>query len=250
VIIVNESFAKKFLAGRNPIGASVAFDQGRSAPVEKTVIGVVPNGVYNSVRNVDEAAEYAPLTQVDFFIPPSTDGVISVRAANGQPMLLARSVATALAAVDPELIFGFRSLDDQVNGSLTQERLVAVLSGFFGALALLLAGLGLYGVTAYGVARRRAEIGVRLALGSSSAGVVRLVVWRTAWLVAAGIVAGVGISAWASTFVATLLYGLDARDPLTFIGTAATLVVVGTVAAWLPAYRASRLDPAAVLRES
>jgi putative ABC transport system permease protein len=250
VIIVNQTFVRKFLTGKNPIGATVAFDKGLSTPVEKTVIGVVPDAVYSSVRNVDEAVEYAPLTQVDFALPPSTEGVISVRAARGQPMLLASSVAAGLSAVDPDVIFGFRSLADQVDATLTQERLVAMLSGFFGALALLLAGLGLFGVTAYGVASRRAEIGVRLALGSTGAGVVRLVVSRVAWLVAAGILVGVGISAWATRFVATLLFGLDTRDPLTFVGTSVTLVIVGTAAAWLPAYRASRLDPAAVLRDS
>jgi putative ABC transport system permease protein len=250
VIIVNQTFVRRFLTGRNPVGATVAFEQGRSTLVEKTVIGVVPDAVYSSVRNADEAVEYAPLTQVDFALPPSTDGVISVRAAGGPPMRLARSLAAALEAADPNVIFGFRSLAAQVDATLTQERLVAMLSGFFGALALLLAGLGLYGVTASGAASRRAEIGIRLALGSTGARVVRLVVSRAAGLVAAGILVGVGISAWACTLVATLLYGVDARDPVTFVGTTATLAMVGTVAAWLPAYRASRLDPAAVLRES
>jgi ABC-type antimicrobial peptide transport system permease subunit len=117
-------------------------------------------------------------------------------------------------------------------------------------LALLLAGLGLYGLTAYAVACRRAEIGIRMALGSTGAGVIRLVVARAAWLVVAGILIGVGVSAWASKFVATLLYGLDPRDLPTMVGAGVTLVIVGIVAAWLPALRASRLDPATVLRES
>jgi ABC-type antimicrobial peptide transport system permease subunit len=190
------------------------------------------------------------LAQADFPLQVPIDMSISVRASAGSPMRLARTIAAALTAADPNLMFAFRPLTDQVGASLTQERLIAMLSGFFGVLALLLAGLGLYGLAAYSVACRRAEIGIRMALGSTGAGVVRLVVSRAAWLVAAGILIGVGVSAWASTFVATLLYGLDPRDPPTMIGAGVMLVIVGIVAAWLPALRASRLDPATVLRES
>src|SRR5205823_3350472 len=123
-------------------------------------------------------------------------------------------------------------------------------SGFFGALALLLAGLGLYGITAYGVARRRPEIGIRMALGSTEQGIVRLIVSRAARLVMAGILIGVGISAWASRFVSTLLFGLDPRVPATLAAAGALLMLTAVAAAWLPAYRAARLDPAAVLREN
>jgi ABC-type antimicrobial peptide transport system permease subunit len=128
--------------------------------------------------------------------------------------------------------------------------MVAMLSGFFGGLALLLAGLGLYGVTAYAVSRRRAEIGIRMALGAAPAGVVRLVLRRVTVLVALGILVGAGVSVWASKFVATLLYGLEPRDPVTMAGAAVTLACIGAVAGWLPAYRASRIDPAEVLRDS
>jgi predicted lysophospholipase L1 biosynthesis ABC-type transport system permease subunit len=246
---VNEAFVRKFLAGTNPIGATVAFERGRDAPVPKTVVGVVGNAVYNSLRMEDAPIEYGPLAQLDFPVQP-VEMTISVRASADSPMRLARSIAAALTTVDRDLVFGFRPMTDQVSASLTQERLVAILSGFFGVLALLLAGLGLYGLTAYSVACRRAEIGIRMALGSTAAGVIRLVVSRAAWLVAAGILIGVAVSAWASTFVATLLYGLDPRDPPTMVGAGVMLVIVGIVAAWLPALRASRLDPATVLRES
>jgi ABC-type antimicrobial peptide transport system permease subunit len=135
-----------------------------------------------------------------------------------------------------------------VNASLTQERLVAMLAGFFGGLALLLAGLGLYGVTSYAVSRRRTEIGIRMALGAAPGGVVRLILTRVTLLVGAGIVAGCGVSLWAAQFVSTLLYGLQPRDPKTMIAAAAALAAVGALAGWLPAYRASRIDPAEVLR--
>src|SRR4029077_5281900 len=139
---------------------------------------------------------------------------------------------------------------DQVNASLTQERLVALLSGFFGALALLLAGLGLYGVTSYTVTRRRAEIGIRMALGAAPSGIVRLVLARVTLLVAFGVAVGAAVSVWAARFVAALLYGLEPRDPVTLIGSSIALAAVGALAGWLPAHRASRIDPAQVLRDA
>ena len=114
----------------------------------------------------------------------------------------------------------------------------------------MLAGLGLYGITGYGVARRQLEIAIRIALGSTSADVSRGVVVRALSLVGAGIVVGVMVSVWVSRFVGTLLYGLEPRDPETLLGSIAVLIVVGVIASWAPAARASRLDPAKVLREA
>jgi putative ABC transport system permease protein len=115
-------------------------------------------------------------------------------------------------------------------------------------VALLLAGLGLYGVTAYAVARRRTEIGIRMALGAAPADVVKMVLVRLSRLIGAGVLLGTVISLWASPLVASLLYGLDSRDPATFVVAALVLGAVATLAGWLPAWRASRLAPAAVLR--
>ena len=119
---------------------------------------------------------------------------ISVRSSEGSPALLAPRVAAALTGVDRNLTFTFRPLQDRVDASLTQERLVALVTGFFGTLALLLAGLGLYGVTSYAVTRRRAEIGIRMALGAEPAGVVRLVLVRVFVLVALGVIIGTAVS--------------------------------------------------------
>jgi ABC-type antimicrobial peptide transport system permease subunit len=127
--------------------------------------------------------------------------------------------------------------------------MVATLSAFFGALALLLAGLGLYGITAYAVGRRRTEIGIRVALGAAPAGVIVLVLRRTALLIGLGILAGAGVSLWASRLVAPLLFGLEPRDPGTLAAAASLLAAIGGLAGWLPARRASRIDPAQVLRE-
>jgi ABC-type antimicrobial peptide transport system permease subunit len=124
-----------------------------------------------------------------------------------------------------------------------------MLSSFFGGLAVLLAGIGLYGIVAQAVRARQSEIGLRLALGAQPAGIVRLVLSRVGVLVAVGLALGLASSLWAAQFVRPLLFQVDARDPATFAGAAGVLVAAGVLAAWLPAKRAARLDPAAVLRE-
>jgi ABC-type antimicrobial peptide transport system permease subunit len=158
-------------------------------------------------------------------------------------------VAAAIGTVNPRLALTFLPMTDQISGLVVRERLVAMLAGFFGGLALLLAAIGLYGITSYGVSRRRTEIGIRMALGADAAAVVRMVLGRTALLVGLGVAIGAGLSLWASTFVASLLYGLTPRDPITLVGAAATLAAVGAFAAWLPARRAAKIDPIEVLRE-
>jgi ABC-type antimicrobial peptide transport system permease subunit len=125
---------------------------------------------------------------------------------------------------------------------------MAQLASFFGVLALLLAGLGLYGVTAYAVSRQRTEIAVRLALGATPAGVMAFVLARIGVWIATGILAGAAVSLWASTFVAGLLYGLPPRDPATLIGAATVLFATGAIASWMPARRAARMEPGTVLR--
>ena len=132
---------------------------------------------------------------------------------------------------------------------MTQERLIALVSAFFGGLALLLAAVGLHGVVAHAVRARRTEIGLRMALGAAPSAILRLVLARVGLLIAAGLVLGVASSLWAARFVEVLLFQLEPRDPVTFAGAAAVLVAVGVLAAWLPAHRAARLDPVTVLRE-
>jgi predicted permease len=249
VIIVNEAFVRKFLRDVNPIGSTVAFDGGRPMPLLKAVVGVVGDAAYDSLRARELPVEYVPLPQLSFPGGTPTNITLNVRAAVGSPMLLVRSISAALIAVNPDLVFTFRSMSGQLSASLVQDQLVAVLSGFFGLLALLLAGLGLYGVTAYAVASRRAEIGIRMALGSSGRRVRRLVLSRVARMVGAGIVIGIGASVWASTFVASLLFGIEPRDMTTLAGAAVVLTALALIATWPAALRASRLDPASVLRE-
>jgi predicted permease len=250
VALVNEAYAHKFLAGRNPIGEMIRYPEG-AAPA-RTIVGVVNDAVYISLRDGVRPTVYMPLAQRNAGGPAAlTANVqVSVRSSAGSPTALVRPVATALTAVERNLTFTFRPLQDRVDASLTQERLVAMVTGFFGTLALLLAGLGLYGVTSYAVTRRRAEIGVRMALGAGTASVLRLVLLRVFVLVVAGIIIGMVASVWASRFIASLLYDLQPRDMVTLASAAVTLAAVGALAGWIPAYRASRIDPAQVLRYS
>jgi predicted permease len=247
VAIVNETFARKFNYGRNPIGIRVRQPGYGSRPsIEREIVGYVRDAAYRSLREPVPPTMYIPFGQQPE--PPSSMS-LSVRSAGGPPALLTRSIAASVGPVHRDLTLTFRPLADQVNAALTQERIVAMLSAFFGFLALLLAGLGLYGVTSYAVSRRRAEIGIRLALGAAPSGVVSMVLRRVAILVTIGVIAGAGVSLWASRFITTLLYGLQPRDPVTLAGAAATLAVIGALAGWLPARRASRIDPAQVLRD-
>jgi putative ABC transport system permease protein len=246
IALVNDAYVRKFLPGRNPIGEPITFLED---PAPKTIVGVVSDAVYVSVRDGVRPTVYMPLAQREAQgLTPNIQ--ISVRSSAGSPASLAPRVAAALTGVDRNLTFTFRPLQDRVDASLTQERLVALVTGFFGTLALLLAGLGLYGVTSYAVTRRRAEIGIRMALGAEPAGVVRLVLVRVFVLVALGVIIGTVVSVWSSQFLASLLYDLHPRDGVTLVSAALTLTAVGAIAGWLPAHRASRIDPARVLRDS
>jgi hypothetical protein len=247
VAIVNEAFARKYFEGQNPIGRRIVQPGSPTRPaIDREVVGYAEDAVYRALREPVPPTMYLALAQ---HAEPPSSMAISVRAAGGSPALLTKSLAAALTDLNKDVAITFRLLTEQVNASLIQERMVAMLSGFFGGLALLLAGLGLYGVTSYAVSRRRTEIGIRMALGAAPGGVVRMVLRRVAVLVAFGVVVGAGISVWASRFVSTLLYGLQPRDPATLVLAALVLSLIGATAGWIPARRAARIDPARVLRE-
>jgi ABC-type antimicrobial peptide transport system permease subunit len=150
--------------------------------------------------------------------------------------------------VDAGVTLTFRSLEQDLDASVARERLLAVLAAFFGAVALLLCGIGLYGVSSNATTRRRAEIGLRLALGGQPHAVVRTLLRRIVLLVLSGAGVGVVAALWLARFVAPLLYGLEPHDPVTLVASASGLAVVAAVAAWIPASRAARTDPAQVLR--
>jgi putative ABC transport system permease protein len=251
VAIVNETFVRRFLQGGNPLGRRIrnpSSTPGETRPWME-VVGVVTDAAYLSLRAAVPPTMYVPLAQQPTgsgFFPSAT---LSVRSASGSPLSLTRKVGDAIARVDSDIAITFTPLKQQVDAALVQERIVALLSGWFSVLALLLSALGLYGVTAYAVNRRRMEIGIRMAIGAAPARVVRLVLARVTVLLGLGVVIGTAASIWASRFIATMLYGLEPRDPATLISSAAVLAAVGALAGSVPAYRASRVDPAEVLRE-
>jgi predicted permease len=245
VAVVNRAFAARFLPGVDPVGARF-FTQEPVAEGRRgyQVVGLVEDSVYRSVRDAAAPTMYLPLAQ------EAADAVMTVvvRPAAAPSEALSRSLAAAIEREDRDAILTFRTLDDQIAATLTQERVLATVAVFLGGLGLLLAAVGLYGVTSQAVSARRAEIGIRMALGASARGVVRMVIGGVAVLVAAGIAIGAALSAWASTYVRTLLYGLEPHDPSTFAAAAALLALVAALAAWLPARRASRIDPMQALR--
>ena len=249
VAIVNQAFARTFLNGANPIGHLLRRFPVRAGQSSLEIVGVAGDAVYRRLREPIPPTVYSPVTQSDPDVP-SSEYNLNVRARAESLPMLTRSIADAIGGVNKDLALTFRPLSDQVSASLTQERVVAMLSGFFGGLALLLAGLGLYGVTSYAVSRRRGEIGIRMALGAAPGSVIRLVLGRVSILVSIGIGVGVVLSLWGAQFVSTLLYGLEPRDAATLAASASVLAMVGTIAGWLPARRASRIDPAEVLRDS
>jgi putative ABC transport system permease protein len=244
--IVNEAFTRRYLPGQQPIGQTLRVGS-ESAP-RYEIVGVVADAVYTAPRDGMLPQLYVPLAQR---APRewSSRAVLTIKAVSGQRALVERDVSAALTQADPTLVFTSGTFDQMVDATATQERLIAMMSGFFGALALLLAGLGLYGVVAQAVGARRTEFGLRMALGAQPTGIVRLVFRRIGVLIVAGLALGLAGSWWAARFIAPLLFQVEPRDPTTFAGTAAVLVAVGVLAAWVPARRAARLDPATVLRE-
>jgi len=249
VVIVNETFAKKYFNGANPVGRSVRYEPApgeNTAPLE--IVGLVGDAVYESLRDAIPPTMYQASAQNT---KPGPGITIAVRAATGSPALLTRSLADALSRVDPDVTLTFTPYRTTVREATVQERVIAMLSAFFGGLALLLAGLGLYGVMSYAVSRRRAEIGIRMALGASPAGAIRLILLRAAALVGLGVAAGTVLTLWAAKFMtgSSLIYGVQPRDPITLASAALVLTAVGAAAGYIPARRASRIDPARVLRE-
>jgi ABC-type antimicrobial peptide transport system permease subunit len=177
----------------------------------------------------------------------SSAGFIEVRT-DRHPAALIPAVQNAAANVNKEMSLDYHSLAEQIDDSLVQERLLATLSAFFGALALLLATIGLYGIFSYLVVERQAEFGIRMALGAPPASILRLVMSDVAIILVAGTSAGVAISLLTVHVVQKLLYGVNARDTKTMIGAVLALCTVALIAGYLPARRAMKVDPMASLR--
>jgi predicted permease len=236
--LINEAFVRTYFPQGAPIGKRVTLGDGQ--PLE--VVGVVSNSKYLTLRDPDRPTVYIYLVDDD---PGIT---LSVRTA-GEPLALAATIATRLQSAGPRVpVSPPRTLTSQVERSLAGERFIARLLSAFAILALILAAVGLYGVLGYSVARRTAEIGLRLALGASRAGVLRSVLRQCLAVVLTGMAIGLPFTLLLSRPLGSLLYGVAPTDPRILAGAAASLVLVGLAAAAVPALRAARVDPLVALR--
>jgi predicted permease len=240
IAIVNRSYARKFFPDRNALGEIAD---------KRAIVGIFGDAVFATVRTGVRPTIYIPLAQSAGIGPPGRTSVdVSVRVDSGSPALLARDISAALDAIDPGLSYSFRPLQEYVDASVSQERIVAALSGLFGGLALLLAGLGLYGVTSYAVSRRQFEVGIRLALGAQRLDVLRLVLVRSLAIACAGLALGLAGAVATARYLEAMLFGIVPLDPLTFVVVAAVILLVAGAAAYFPARRATRIDPVMALR--
>jgi predicted permease len=246
VVIVTEQFARKFFDGQSPIGRRFQVEEG--AGVERPVYEIV--GLVKDAKYTDLREEFTPIVFVPASQQEKLDPFLKVVLRSGAPLdTLTAGVTAAVSAAQPGTILEFQTLNVLIRNSLMRERLMAMLSGFFGLLAGLLATIGLYGVMSYMVERRRNEIGIRIALGADRGAVVRMIMREAAMLLAVGLVIGglaaIGAARWASA----LLFGLRPGDPATLGTGVLALSIVAALASYVPAWRASRMEPTAALRE-
>ncbi|MEK6410734.1 MAG: ABC transporter permease [Acidobacteriota bacterium] len=242
--VINQTMAHYFFGDENPLGKHFYFMGGSLKARPFQVIGVVKDAKYKSLRETSRRAFY-----LSYFQDPGAGALTFLLRTTGNPTGFGSAIERTVRELNPRLqVVGLKTMDDVVNESLAQERFVAQLASFFSLFALLLACVGLYGIMSYTVTRRTNEIGIRIALGARSADVVRLVMKETMLLVAAGVAIGLGAALAATRLIASLLYGLTPNDPVTMAVAALLMIAVAALAGYLPARRASRVDPMTALR--
>jgi predicted permease len=245
VAIVNNTFVRQVLGGGNPLGKTIrTLAEPHYPETEYQIVGMVKDTKYGGLRDETTPEAFAPAEQypekyyfTNMFIrfsPPPAGAISAMR--------------EKLGALYPEVRIEYHVFQTEIRNGLVRERLMALLSGFFGALAVLLSMIGLYGVISYIVATRRNEIGIRMALGASRQNVVGIVLRQTLGLLAIGVGIGLLLTVAASSGARSLLYGLRPTDPLSLMGAALFLAVVALAASFWPAYRATRFDPMKALR--
>jgi putative ABC transport system permease protein len=246
VAIVNETFARQFTGGVNPVGQRFWKEATPSEPETiYEIVGLVKDAKYRDLRERPAAVAFLPASQDP---GPGLFDRIIVRSGNESLAALIGAVKSAIGEANPEILIDFQPLRTRIESSLLRERLMATLSGFFGLLALLLAGVGLYGVLAYGVARRTNEIGIRMALGARPLNVLWLILREAVLMAFIGIVVGLPAVLSTTGLISSLLFGLTPSDPTSLSAAALILLLVAAVAGYLPARRASRVDPVIALR--
>jgi predicted permease len=242
VAIVNDIFANAWFKNQNPIGRRFGIGRGGKADIE--IIGVVRGSKYSKVDEEVHRVVYLAFAQ-----DPNPMSVVVYARTAAVPKTVFAAIRREVNGLDPALpITGLRSMEDQLDESLSAQRAMAGLSVFFGILATLLAAIGLYGVMAYTVTRRTREIGIRLALGAGRASLLQLVLREVALLTAAGVIIAIPVALALTRLVRSELYGIVPNDPLSIVAAAIVLASVALLAGYIPAERATRIDPLTALR--
>jgi len=239
VVIVNDRFARYFFGNENPLGKRISV-----AGFEFEIVGVVGNARLSSLKETMSRTVYYPA-----FTALLANQRLCVRARGDAGALIA-AIRNEVRRLDPNLpVYDIKTFADQIDESISRERMIALLSSFFGLFALLLAGLGLYGVMAYAVSRRTREIGIRMALGAQAGAVLRLVLRETLLLVSIGLAIGLPAALAATRLTRGMLFGLTENDPLTIALATLVMMAIAAMAGYLPARRAAQVDPMMVLRQ-
>jgi predicted permease len=245
VAIVNEAFAKQLLNGANPVGRRFWIEKTPQDPETLyEIVGLVANTKYGDLREPFGPLAYLATAQNP---RPGSSGQFLIRSGLPQAEIVA-AVKRVLAEINPNINVSFQGFKPMIEESLLRERLMATLSGFFGLLALVLACIGLYGLLSYGVESRTNEIGIRMALGAEARDVLWLILREALWLVFFGVAVGLPLIIAVTRLAETLLYGLKPNDPVSLGLAALVLIVVALAAGYLPARRATRIDPMEALR--
>jgi putative ABC transport system permease protein len=244
VAIINQSMARYFFGEESPIGRRIDTMGGSNYDCE--IVGVVRDATHFSLKEPSQRVFYAPYVQGPGFL--QGENMILELRSTALPASVATQIREVVAQIDRNVLVETETLQTYVDGSITRERLLAMLSGFFGVISLLLVAIGLYGVMAYSVARRTGEIGIRLALGALPATILSMVMKEAFSLVLVGTAIGLAAALASSHVLSAMLFGVTSRDGAAFAGAIGAIVLVAFVAAMLPARRASRVDPVVALR--
>jgi putative ABC transport system permease protein len=248
VIIVNETLAQRIWPGADPVGRRVTLDDPLS-PVWLTVVGVTRDAARAKWAAPPDQEMYLPLLQTASHLEGPFTFMTFVARTTGEPAAVAPSLRAAIWEVDGNVaVSELQTMDEVVAQSTASPRFYLLLLASFAAAALALAAVGIYGVMSYSVARRRGEIGIRMALGARPADVLRLVMGEAIGVAAAGAAAGLAAALALTRLMTGLLYGVGATDPATFAGVCAVLTLVALAATYVPARRAVRIDPLTALR--
>jgi ABC-type antimicrobial peptide transport system permease subunit len=239
VSVVNQQFVRNFFPGENPLGKTF-----KNNDVSYEIVGVSGDARYDRVRTAVPPTFYLPFTQAH-----NLGGMtFEVKTAISESAII-KTVREAVRSVDKDLpVYDFRTQTEQIDATLSNERLFAALTSGLGLLAIILASVGIYGIMAYAVARRTGEIGIRMALGAHSGRVLAMVLRETALLAGIGVVIGVLAALGLTRYIRAMLYGIEPTDSLTLGGAMLLMLMVALVSGWWPARKASRLDPMVALR--